>query len=105
MKDAETYLTAKQEAHLQKTSLQKKTYLKNLPILSEESFKPIELDSALVVYSNVSEDTQCSVLMQREIETRTKQMQIGNGLNFLPKTDCNSENYCILSVNLGFIQL
>jgi len=51
--------------------------------------KPIELDPTLLIDSNVSENTQCSVYMQKDIETRTQQMKIGNRRNFLIKSYCN----------------
>ena len=47
----------------------------------EQSLKPIQLASGIVSYANVRENTQCSVYMQRDIETQTQQMKIGIGLN------------------------
>ena len=50
------------------------------PRTSGESLKPIELAPGILVYANFTENTQQSVYMQRDIETMTQQMKIGNGI-------------------------
>ena len=57
------------------------TFLNRARTSGEESLKPIKLPAGIVAYANVRENTQCSVYMQKDIETRTQQMKLGNGLN------------------------
>ena len=58
------------------------SFLKRPRSPGEESLKPIELANAILNYANFSEETQCSVYMQKDIETRTQQMKLGNGLRY-----------------------
>ena len=56
------------------------SFLKRARTPGEESLKPIELPPSELAYANVRKNTQNSVNMQKDIETRTQQIKIGKGL-------------------------